>query len=60
MKILPMGKSKYVHINLNLNFKHDISMLYNVLTVYDASIHLYIYMLLFNNDWELSLITKET
>lgn len=31
MKILPMGKYKYVYINLSLNFKHNLSMLYTCL-----------------------------
>lgn len=55
VKILPMGKSKYVYINLSLNFKQELSMLYNnFFTVYDMLHQLFRYMLLFNNDFELS------
>lgn len=53
-KILPMGMSKYVHINLSLNFKHDLSMLYNISFYHFWYINSFIYGLLFNNDSELS------
>lgn len=45
MKIFPMGKSKYVYINLNLNFTHELSVLYNIkfyCLIYDAPIHLHV------------------